>query len=226
MESVVSRLSASYSTEQEERLPSLTLLLFSNNNRPSKVFGMLTHVGYYNTVFNHLPCIARPSGLKFLRRPSWKIPLGHQFLGARPETLTLICPSLLIFPALAGMLVTRGDCFVGNIFMLPQAFVSRNNGAIQCPTEDRLLLRYVQRRREEASTDLVALPSDTLTSQLNALQISRSLPSPFEGGIVIGYGKSKLFVSRRVRRQARLIEISSSWYLWNQAHSALSWIAI
>jgi len=75
---------------------------------------------------------------------------------------------------------------------------------------DRVLLRYVQRRRQEAAANQVASPSDTLTSQLNALQISHSPPSPLEGGIVIGDGESKLFVSRRVRRQARSMETPSS----------------
>lgn len=71
---------------------------------------------------------------------------------------------------------------------------------------DRVLLRYVQRRRQEAATNQVASPSDNLTSRLNALQISHSPPSPLEGGIVIRDREGKLFVSRRVRRQARSIE--------------------
>lgn len=68
---------------------------------------------------------------------------------------------------------------------------------------DRVLLRYVQRKRREAVATQVASHSDSLTSQLNALQISHDPSSPLEGGMVIGDGENKLFVSRRVRRQAK-----------------------
>lgn len=70
---------------------------------------------------------------------------------------------------------------------------------------DRILLCSVQRKRREAASPPppVTPPGDTLASQLEALQISHDPPTPLEGGLTVGTGESKLFVSCRVLRLAK-----------------------
>jgi hypothetical protein len=145
------------------------------------------------------------------RRAWWIVDLAREFLEDPPMPMVLRCkvgefdshlsevahlPGVGEYASDAWRLFCRKDFYAANDICITEQWRSLR-------PNDRILYRYVQRKRSEAAAPPVIPPADTLASQLDALQISRDPPSPLEGGFTVGTGDGKLFVSRRVRRMAR-----------------------
>jgi len=64
--------------------------------------------------------------------------------------------------------------------------------------KDRVLYRYVQRRRQQAFAMHSSSVPDTLTSQLESLRLSGQKSPSLRDGIVVGSRHHRMFVPRRV----------------------------
>ena len=148
-----------------------------------------------------------------MHRRAWSVVnLARVFLEDPPRPMVLRCkvgefdshlsevahlPGVGEYASDAWRLFCRKDFYAANDIRIAEQWPSLR-------PNDRILLRYVQRkRREAASPPPVAPPGDALASELEALQISHDPPSPLEGGFTVGSGDSKLFVSRKVWRKAK-----------------------
>lgn len=145
------------------------------------------------------------------RRAWWVVDLARTFLEDPPRPMVLRCkvgefdshlsevshlPGVGEYASDAWRLFCRKDFYANHGVRIAEQWQSLR-------PNDRILYRYVQRKWREAAAPPVTSPSDSLATQLEALSVSHDPPSPLEGGTVIGHGEPKLFVSRRVRRQAR-----------------------
>ena len=158
----------------------------------------------------------RPLGM--YRRAWWVVNLARTFLEDPPVPMVLRCKTgdfdshLSEVAHLPGVGEYASDAW--RLFCREAFYASAGVRVAEqwrsLRPNDRILLRYVQRRRREAAAAQATPTAESLTSRLDALQISHDSPSPLEGGLVIGNGESKLFVSRRVLRQARSMRDPSS----------------